>query len=72
MICADEPDAIVEKLHELSFRGVLMIVYNHESALLCGVFMRLHLALFLAGGPFLPSLYVHIYNHEDAAEGKVV
>jgi hypothetical protein len=27
-------------------------------ALLCGVFVRLHLALSLAGGPFLPSLYV--------------
>jgi hypothetical protein len=31
-------------------------------ALLCGVFMRLHLALFPAGGPFLPSLYVNLYN----------
>jgi hypothetical protein len=29
-------------------------------ALLCGVFVRLHLALFLAGGPFLPSLYVNL------------
>jgi hypothetical protein len=28
-------------------------------ALLCGVFVRLHLALFSAGGPFLPSLYVN-------------
>jgi hypothetical protein len=27
-------------------------------ALLCGVFVQLHLALFPAGGPFLPSLYV--------------
>jgi hypothetical protein len=27
-------------------------------ALLCGVFVRLHLALFPAGGPFLPALYV--------------
>jgi hypothetical protein len=25
-------------------------------AMLCGMFVRLHLALFLAGGPFLPSL----------------
>jgi hypothetical protein len=30
-------------------------------ALLCGVFVRLRLALFPAGGPFLPSLYVNIY-----------
>jgi hypothetical protein len=29
-------------------------------ALLCGVFVRLHLALFPADGPFLPSLSVHI------------
>jgi hypothetical protein len=29
-------------------------------ALLCGVFVRLHLALFPAGGPFLPSLYVQV------------
>jgi hypothetical protein len=27
-------------------------------ALLCSVFVRLHLVLFLAGGPFLPSLSV--------------
>jgi hypothetical protein len=31
-------------------------------ALLCGVFVRLHLALFPAGGPFLPSLSVNTYN----------
>jgi hypothetical protein len=31
-------------------------------ALLCGVFVRLHLALFSAGGPFLPSLYVNLYD----------
>jgi hypothetical protein len=30
-------------------------------ALLCGVFVRLHLALFPAGGPFLPSLSVNTY-----------
>jgi hypothetical protein len=30
-------------------------------ALLCGVFVRLHLALSPAGGPFLPSLYVNLY-----------
>jgi hypothetical protein len=30
-------------------------------ALLCGVFVRLHLALFPAGGPFLPSLSVNQY-----------
>jgi hypothetical protein len=29
-------------------------------AVLCGVFVRLHLALFPAGGPFLPSLSVNI------------
>jgi hypothetical protein len=29
-------------------------------ALLCGVFARLHLALFLAGGPYLPSLSVNL------------
>jgi hypothetical protein len=29
-------------------------------ALLCGVFVRLHLALFPAGGPFLPSLCVEV------------
>jgi hypothetical protein len=29
-------------------------------ALLCGVFVQLHLALFPAGGPFLPSLSVNI------------
>jgi hypothetical protein len=29
-------------------------------ALLCGVSVRLHLALFSAGGPFLPSLYVNL------------
>jgi hypothetical protein len=31
-------------------------------ALLCGVFVRLHSALFPAGGPFLPSLSVKIHN----------
>jgi hypothetical protein len=31
-------------------------------ALLCGVFVRLHLALFPAGGPFLPSLSVNLYQ----------
>jgi hypothetical protein len=30
-------------------------------ALLCGVFVQLHLALFPAGGPFLPSLSVTLY-----------
>jgi hypothetical protein len=30
-------------------------------ALLCGVFVRLRLALFSAGGPFLPSLSVSLY-----------
>jgi hypothetical protein len=30
-------------------------------ALLCGVFVQLHLALFPAGGPFLPSLSVNLY-----------
>jgi hypothetical protein len=30
------------------------------AALLCGVFVRLHLALFPAGGPFLPFLYVKV------------
>jgi hypothetical protein len=29
-------------------------------ALLCGVYLRLHLDLFPAGGPFLPSLYVNL------------
>jgi hypothetical protein len=29
-------------------------------ALLCGVFVRLHLALFPGGGPFLPSLSVNL------------
>jgi hypothetical protein len=29
-------------------------------ALLCDVFVRLHLALFSAGGPFLPSLYANL------------
>jgi hypothetical protein len=29
-------------------------------ALLCGVFVQLHLALFPTGGPFLPSLSVHL------------
>jgi hypothetical protein len=29
-------------------------------ALLCGVFVHLHLALFPAGGPFLPSLSVNL------------
>jgi hypothetical protein len=29
-------------------------------ALLCGVFVQLHLALFPAGGPFLPSLCVNL------------
>jgi hypothetical protein len=29
-------------------------------ALLCGVFVQLHLALFPAGGPFLPSLSVNV------------
>jgi hypothetical protein len=29
-------------------------------ALLCGVFLRLHLAWFPAGGPFLPSLCVNV------------
>jgi hypothetical protein len=29
--------------------------------LLCGVFVQLHLALFPAGGPFLPSLSVTLY-----------
>jgi hypothetical protein len=30
-------------------------------ALLCGVLVQLHLALFPAGGPFLPSLSVNLY-----------
>jgi hypothetical protein len=30
-------------------------------ALLRGVFVRLHLAFFPAGGPFLPSLSVNLY-----------
>jgi hypothetical protein len=34
----------------------------HRVALLCGVFVRLHLALFSAGGPFLPSLSVNIFS----------
>jgi hypothetical protein len=34
-------------------------------ALLCGVFVQLHLALFPAGGPFLPSLFVNTYNLEQ-------
>jgi hypothetical protein len=36
-------------------------------ALLCGVFVRWHLALFSAGGPFLPSLSVtiHLLHLED-------
>jgi hypothetical protein len=32
-------------------------------ALLCGVFVHLHLALFPAGGPFLPSLSVNLYTY---------
>jgi hypothetical protein len=35
--------------------------YISFHALLCGVFVRLHLALFSAGGPFLPSLDVNLY-----------
>jgi hypothetical protein len=31
-------------------------------ALLCGVFVQLHLALFPAGKPFLPSLSVNIFT----------
>jgi hypothetical protein len=31
-------------------------------ALLCGVFVRLHLALFPAGGPFLSSLSANLYR----------
>jgi hypothetical protein len=31
-------------------------------ALLCGVFVRLHLALFPAGRPFLPSLSVNVIH----------
>jgi hypothetical protein len=37
-------------------------------ALLCGVFVQLHLALFPAGGPFLPSLSVNI-DLQTSAEG---
>jgi hypothetical protein len=36
---------------------------------MCGVFVQLHLALFSAGGPFLPSLSVNTYifcTMEDA------
>jgi hypothetical protein len=35
---------------------------SNRVALLCGVFVQLHLALFPAGGPFLPSLSVNISN----------
>jgi hypothetical protein len=38
-------------------------------ALLCGVFVQLHLALFPAGGPFLPSLYVTLYSSVWGAGG---
>jgi hypothetical protein len=38
-------------------------------ALLCGVFVRLHLALFPAGGPFLPSLSVNRYKHRALHAG---
>jgi hypothetical protein len=42
-------------------------------ALLCGVFVRLHLALFPAGGPFLPSLCVNRYKyHAGCASGLLV
>jgi hypothetical protein len=34
-------------------------------ALLCGVFVQLHLALFPAGEPFLPSLSVNIFTERD-------
>jgi hypothetical protein len=37
-------------------------------ALLCGVFVRLHLALFPAGGPFLPSLSVNICVYKKMSE----
>jgi hypothetical protein len=39
-------------------------------ALLCGVFVRLHLALFPAGGPFLPSLFVNLYMHPPSSRGR--
>jgi hypothetical protein len=39
-------------------------------ALLCGVFVHLHLALFPAGGPFLPSLSVNLYLHGKYAKKK--
>jgi hypothetical protein len=31
-------------------------------ALFCGIFVHLHLALFPAGGPFLPSLSINLYS----------
>jgi hypothetical protein len=37
-------------------------------ALLCGVFVHLHLALFPAGGPFLPSLSVNIILQRETEE----
>jgi hypothetical protein len=39
-------------------------------ALLCGVFVRLYLALFLAGGPSLPSLYVSLHHRVLGSEAK--
>jgi hypothetical protein len=47
------------------FLGMLALRCNKKYyihlSLCCGVFVRLHLALFPAGGPFLPSLYVNLY-----------
>jgi hypothetical protein len=39
-------------------------IYNERlRAVLCGVFVHLHLALYSAGGHFLPSLSINPYLH---------
>jgi hypothetical protein len=49
--------------------ALLQQIFPRARALLCGVFVRLHLALFPAGGPFLPSLSVNDISTDVQAGG---
>jgi hypothetical protein len=68
-LCAREPEipptvfaryALLLALAERGTAGSVQLWTCIKIPLLCGVFVRLHLALFPAGGPFLPSLSVQI------------
>jgi hypothetical protein len=52
---------------DIALWGFLFGFALRRVALLCGVFVQLHLALFPAGGPFLPPLSVNRYCATDIA-----